>query len=538
MNRPRPAASSWGRLSRRSALRSALLALLVVVPFAHPSAAWAQREGGGRDLLKVHQQKHEQLREQFAASLGKIAETAESNGFHDEAQAIRKLAAPPDADRLQLEPLPEEVQPEIRLDTPENERAWKSPLRRAQQDYARDLYLLAQRLVNQGHSSYAFQVIREAASHDPDNKSVRGVLGFARHENQWVTPFRRQMLKENNVWHEEFGWLKKDQVDRYENGERYFKSKWMSARQEAELRRDFKNAWEVRTDHFLVKTNVSQERGVEVAKALEEFHDFFMEAFASFFQSPQQLKKLFSPATGAATRAAKPHVVHYFATQDEYNTTLKPKIPLIGITNGLYFTTDRTAYFFEPTVGNFEQNKPTLFHEATHQLLYEIDPKARAIADREHFWIIEGIACYMESFRRGNNGRISVGDPRYLRFEAARQRYVIDKYYIPLEKFAGMGLRDFQSDPNIAKNYSQASGLAHFFMHYDNGRYRDDLIEHLTQHYSVTRRKVPMVQGLDELTGVDYAELDRQYGEYCATLMKTMAGRKKAAAEGAEAAGN
>lgn len=534
MNRPRPAASSWDRPSRRPLL---LVASLAWLAFAIPASARADRETAGRDLLKVHQQKHEQLREQFAASLDKIAETAASNGFRDEAQAIRKLAAPPDPDRLQLEPLPEEVQPEIRLDTPENERAWKSPLRRAQQDYARDLYLLAQRLVNQGHSSYAFQVIREAASHDPDNKSVRGVLGFVRYENLWVTPFRRLMLKDGNVWHDEFGWLKKDQVERYENGERYFKSKWMSARQEAELRRDFKNAWEIRTDHFLVKTNVSQERGVEIAKALEEFHDFFIEAFASFFQSPQQLKKLFGTAAAGTTRPARPHVVHYFATQEEYINKLKLKIPQIGITNGLYFTTDRTAYFFEPKDGNFEGNKPTLFHEATHQLLYEIKPEERAIADREHFWIIEGIACYMESFRGGGNGRISVGDPRYLRFEAARQRYINDKYYIHIQQFSGMGLRDFQSDPNIAKNYSQASGLAHFFMHYDNGRYRDALIEHLTQHYSVTRRMMPMVQGLDELTGVDYPELDRQYGEYCTTLTKNLAARKKAAA-GAEAAGN
>lgn len=530
MNRFRPAAKSW-------VFTAAFLGLILAAFGFDPWEARAERESGGRDLLKIHQKKHEQLREQFAATLDKIAETAQANGFDDEAARIRTLAAAPDPDRLQLEPLPDEVQPELRLDTPENERAWKSPLRRAQQDYARELFLLAQRLVNQGHSSYAFQVIREAASHDPDNKSVRGVLGFVRHENDWVTPFRRDMLKGQYVWHEQFGWLKKDQVERYEMGDRYFKSKWMTARQEAELRRDFKNAWEIRTDHFLVKTNVSQERGVEVALALESFHDFFIEAFASFFQSPKELKKLFASASSGGTRSARPHHVHYFATRDEYVKKLKPKIPLIEITNGLYFTADRTSYFFDGAPGGNEANEPTLFHEATHQLLYEVEPKDRAIADRDHFWVIEGIACYMESFRR-RNGHISVGDPRYQRFEAARIRYG-EKYYVPFARFAGMSQKDFQNDPNIAKNYSQASGLVHFLMHYDNGRYRDALIDHLTQHYSLNRRLQPMVQGIDELAGVDSEELDRQYGEYCTLLSKNLAARKRASSERApEAAGN
>ena len=44
-----------------------------------------------------------------------------------------------------------------------------------------------------------------------------------------------------------------------------------------------------------------------------------------------------------------------------------------------------------------------------------------------------------------------------------------------------MGMQEFQSSRDIAKRYSQAAGLAHFFMHYDNGRYRDVLIEHLSE---------------------------------------------------------
>ena len=39
------------------------------------------------------------------------------------------------------------------------------------------------------------------------------------------------------------------------------------AGEEAEIRRDFRHAWEIRTEHFLVKTNHSLERGVEIARS-------------------------------------------------------------------------------------------------------------------------------------------------------------------------------------------------------------------------------------------------------------------------------
>lgn len=501
-----------------------MLAIAALVLTAGASSVRAEREPAGANRLRLHQQKHREYQEQFAASVKKTADFCETSGFAEEAVRLRKLAEPADLQTLRFEPLPKTVQPEIRSDLPAEERRWRSELRHAQQDYAKDLYLLAQRLVNQGFSSYAFEVVREAAFHDPDNRPVRSVLGYVRHDDQWVTPFKRDMLKKKHVWHETYGWLPANHVARYDAGERFFKDRFVSARQEAELRRDFKNAWEVRTDHFLVKTNHSLERGVEVGVALEDFHDFFNQAFAAFFLSPEQLKKLFSQATRSFPPPDKPHEVNYFATKEEYVARLKPKIPQIDITNGLYYTNDRTAFFFHDAA--VQSNDATLYHEATHQLLYENGPNAkdRPIGQKEQFWIIEGIACYMESFRR-EGGRISVGDPRSPRFVAARYRFLHDKYYIPLETFDAMGMNQFQNDPNISKNYSQASGLAQFFMHYDGGKYRDALIEHLSQHYSERRRTLPSPESLSDLTGVPNEDLDKQYGAFMTEVQNAVRSR-------------
>ena len=81
-----------------------------------------------------------------------------------------------------------------------------------------------------------------------------------------------------------------------------------------------------------------------------------------------------------------------------------------------------------------------------------------------------------------------------------------------------MGMNEFQSAPNIEKNYSQASGLVHFLMHYEGGMYREALSEHLSDIYSLNRGVRENPRSLETITGVDYAELDRQYGEYIRQL--------------------
>ena len=138
---------------------------------------------------------------------------------------------------------------------------------------------------------------------------------------------------------------------------------------------------------------------------------------------------------------------------------------------------------------------------------------------KANFWIIEGIACYMESFQQDGE-HTSLGDPSYIRFQNAQHRYVIDKYYVPLARFAAMGGEEFQHVPKdeLPKNYTQASGLTHFFLHYEDGIYREALIKHLSDIYSLNLRVRDNPRGLDKLTGVSYSELDRQYGKYISQL--------------------
>jgi len=491
--------------------RSNLIAIIVaVVAFAAiPTISRsAAQPGKARNPLQIVQDRHRDRYREFTNQINKVAQFCEDKKLSDAAIEVQSRLINPETQTMRVDQLPAELRSEIPASVIGDERAWQTQLRHIESDYAKDLYLQARAALKQGYPSYAFNLIREAAMHDSDNKQVRRVLGYVRSENEWVTPFAYSLMQKQYVWHDQFGWLPKSHVQRYEDGERNFNGRWMSAEKEKELRRDFKSAWEVRTDHYLIKTNVSLERGVELGKALEEFHSIFYDTFAGFYNSPEQLQKLFDDSAKVARRDVV-YKVHFYKSREEYLEGLRKFFPSIDQTNGVYMTSDRVVHFYhDPN----HDHQGTLFHEATHQLFFESHPSNRTICDNHHFWIIEGIACYMESLQRKKDS-FSLGDPNYIRFAGARNNLLNKHYYVPLREFSAMGMQEFQGAAELAKNYTQASGLARFFMHYDNGRYRDALVQHLAQLYSSDARVRERADGLDRLTGVDFEDLDRQYAE-------------------------
>ncbi len=485
------------------------------IAFAPNRASAFEDQSQRARQLANYQAQYRELSEKYAAGLKQIADKAEQSGFADDAKTMRALAIPFDPGKIQADSLPRQVLPDLPASLPPAE-TWRFEFREHRKDYAYDLYVLSRQLLRAGFPSEAYRFVREVARAYPDHAGARRILGFQRYKDEWITPFEAEQARNHLVWHDKFGWLLKTYVKRYEDGERYYGGRWMPAAKEEEIRRVFDNAWRIRTENFLIETNHSLERGVEIAKKLEAYHDFFVQTFVGFFQTPEQLNILFNQAASnrRATKSdAQRFHVHYYRTREEYNQRLVQKVPQIAITNGLYHNGDRIAYFFNDPEHNLDS---TLYHEATHQLLYESrfrNPRMiQRVADDANFWIVEGIACYMESLKL-KNGTVTLGDPEYDRFYWARDRYLKRHYFVPLARLASMGMREFQSQQELSYNYSESSGLVHFFMHYKGGVYRDALVEHLSQIYNPSRRPPPAAS-LAELTGVSFAELDKQYGDY------------------------
>ncbi len=451
----------------------------------------------------------------FSQAMNALADECEGKSFLSDAARIRNQARPVQDGVYDLDTLPEEVLPSLPLTLPPEEREWRAKLQKLERDYATDLYKIARDALRLGYPTLTYQLVREVAYRDPNNASARSMLGYVQDNGRWTTPFLKRMTIKGMIDHPRFGWIDSKQVSRYENGERFFNGQWMSAEKEGALRSDFKNAWEIGTEHFLVRTNVGLEHGVELSRRLEVYHRFFMSEFAAFFNSAQQIEKLLDVGTRPQWKEANRYRVTFYRNKDEFVNALKSRMPGIEKANGLYLPRDRTAYFYNEAETNgsssAEDRQETMYHEVTHQLLGESRPGIFDVGEQSDFWVIEGFPCYMESFLPGEHGG-RVGDPRHIRIFWARKKIIEEHEYRPMREFIKLGRQNF---PLQAEAYNQSAAMVHFFLNAEDGKYQDAFIQYLTLVYNPAKVKKPT---LEEIIGIPFEALDREFLEYLKTL--------------------
>src|SRR5690606_34721493 len=139
---------------------------------------------------------------------------------------------------------------------------------------------------------------------------------------------------------------------------------WVPADREAEIRSTIADGWRIESDHFVIRTNDSLERGVELAAALEEMHRYFLRTFADFFQTPQQMKRLLDDGRPTGSTVQK-HEIWYLKSRAEYAKIVRAKQPGADQMNGLYVPRDRIAYLFANS-DDPQANLETMYHEVTH----------------------------------------------------------------------------------------------------------------------------------------------------------------------------
>jgi hypothetical protein len=369
----------------------------------------------------------------------------------------------------------------------------------------------------QAQSPLAYHLLWAALREDPDHAAARRALGFEKTDHGWFLPFSAEQVKAGRVWHEKFGWIAREDVPRYEKGERRLGTRWINAADDARRHADIRRGWKIETDHYIVTTNHSLEEGARLAAQLERLHQAWRQAFAGYWLKPEVLKQRLdsNPSTLHPPLSTPKHRVTCFRDRAEYVRALKSAQPRIEMSIGVYLEMPRTAYFF----AGKEQDAGTIFHEATHQLFKEARPTAKSTADRPNFWIIEAVACYMESLT-AREGYDTLGEPTAGRLPAARERLLNDRFYVPLTELIKYDAAQLQRDPRVAKIYSQSAGLATFLMHHENARYRAALMKYLQAVYS--GKATPTT--LEEATGQRLDELDRQYRAFLESVGNALRG--------------
>ncbi|MCA9058278.1 MAG: hypothetical protein KDA85_07250 [Planctomycetaceae bacterium] len=519
--------------------------LLLIGLFSLPSLSAQQREEIRERRRHAFLEQREKIRTDLHDDLQTLRSWCTEEGIADRISYLDAVETVLLGDITDI-PAPRFVQPPLPKTTPTSGDELESRIRKARETRAAELYKLARTTLNADFPTLAFSLIEEVLRMDPDHRYARAIQGQELfldsqrrndpdYAGEWVNAFEAEMRSppEHRVDHPQFGWIPIAHVTRYEQGERPWKSDWVSATREAELRRDFRNAWEVETEHFLIRTNVSREAGVRMSRQLETFYSWLQQHLPGFFETPEAMKERFLNASTRRSRRTRmqPMEVNFFATRDEYRSHLRGKLPPDFEVNGIFLPEDRASYlYFNPV----EDSMSTMFHEATHQIfdhhtLSDRRTAARALQRRlrlqripewkicEHanFWLIEGLACYFESFRITDNG-IEVGDPTYVRFETARQRLFNPMYfyYVPMQTFFGLGQDEFKNDPHREKLYTQASGTAHFLMHYNDGMYRDELVTLLSAVYRPDPKNILAEPRFDQIAGVSFEDLDEQYRKH------------------------
>ena len=482
----------------RRSLRSTQLTAVVAIGLAIVlSAASANAD----ELYQTAQK----LRAQYAAELADLATWCDQQGLAAEAQKTRSWLRVRDPNKVYVAVLSKEVgQSELPDDAPSRLLEWHTRFMRLRNEHAGELYDHARRAIRRNRASLAFDLVLAALRENPDHEPIRRLLGYQAYRGQWRTAYEVRKLRAKQVWHDQFGWLPSSFVRRYEAGQRKAGSRWVSAEEDAALRRDINRGWDIETEHYTIRTNHSIEAGVELSRQLERVYRVWKQLFARYYLSEAQVTALFAGAARSPAGRSQPHHVVYFRDRDDYLQYFQPQIPDIDKSIGIYVAETRRAYFYHG-----EDDVRNLSHEATHQLFHESRPVGPGVGGPHNGWIVEGVALYMESLRE-EEGYHVLGGFDDVRVRDARHRLLEDDFYVPLAQFTRFSLEDIKRHEQIRTLYSQAAGLGHFLVHYDGGRYRDALVAYLPAVYSRSDNPNTLAQ----LTGTSYAELDRQYRQF------------------------
>ncbi len=472
--------------------------ILLIISLVHVDAARA-------DVLADRRSLDERYRQQ----LDELAKWCDAQSLTTEATRVRGWLRPSDTWTIAVPIIPATSELVLPPDASEVQRDFLSRFQKLRDAQADSLFSLAKQAAKEHRVTFAYELVTDTVRENPDHEAARRILGNKRHDGAWQTQYEIDKAQAKQVWHDRFGWLPRDRIARYEKGERFNRGAWVSADEDARRNADMKRPWEVVTEHYMVKTNHSLEEGVRLASRLERLHRVWQQVFVLYWASENEVAGWLNGAT-PKRRPPQRHQVVYFRNRDEYNAALVKDQPNIAISTGYYEPRSRTAYFFAGT-----EDDTNLYHEATHQLFSEVRAARTPFGVEANFWIVEGVACYMESLVE-RDGYCLLGGTNAVRLRDAEFRLRNDGFYLPLAELVTYGMDRLQQDPRLGTLYSESSGLTHFLVHASGGRYRDVLVDYLIAVYSAHDR----ASTLSELSRKSYVELDREYRTFIEAITR------------------
>jgi hypothetical protein len=469
------------------------------------------------------------IREREAARLGTVADGLEARGQAKEAEAVRVLIepAPPADGPTRFVPLPEVIpsgalglanvpagRPGSRTESAEA---------RAIRDTSADAWFeLAERALRANQFALADECLRRVVDRRPDHAEARRRLGYVRYNDGWATPFAVQKLSEGYVYHPTFGWVSSTWVPHLEQGELPASPqsgrplRWLTAVEADALRRTVADAWKIDTPHFLIRANVPLAEAIAFGRRLEDFHEAFIALMADVI-GPERLPLAQRYRRPSATSISEPgqHYVRYFATQDQYVDYLtRLGIPGVEIELGRYLPRKESRQLGVPPASYFFLDPTdqlgaaaTLYHEASHQLLFETAGPSTYERNVGNYWVFEGLGTYFETVTPQPDGSLLIGGLVGPRVEQAELRLVKNREFVPIARLVAMDKNAFNGG-DVYLHYTESIALTIFLMQADGRRYREGFLTYVHDAY---RGRVRGAQALADHLGERYETLDERF---------------------------
>ncbi len=409
----------------------------------------------------------------FARQLAALADKCDQLGLAEQAQATRAWIIPRDPRRQYLFVPPESDSLKLPATAPRLVTFWHRKLTEYRAAQAESLFALAGQAIQAHRPTLALRLMHEVLRENPGHVEARRILGYRKLGGHWRRSGMAQTVRTSRVTHSTLP--------------------WRSGRH-----------WRAQTAHFDVVTDHGPQMGLKMARQLEELYSVWQQLFLRYWTSETLLAQRVRGGAGQ-NKLTRRHRVVLFKNREEYVAYLKQFEPNIAISLGYYFDARQTAYFF----AGDDAATSTWFHEATHQLFQETRNVRGSVGEKSNFWIVEGVALYMESLA-AHEGYYTVGGIDADRLQFARYRLLSERFYVPLAKLVEFSREELQTDEEIRRLYGQAAGLTHFLMDDGGGRHRDALVDYLIAVYEDRSDRGSLARA----TGASLEELDEKYRRF------------------------
>ena len=466
-------------------------------------------------------------------ALDAAAEKARAAGSLDEAAAIEAIRQPPPPadDATSFVPLPETA-PAANLAEGARETDLPAEVSAILKSTAARLLDLARRcaLETPAHLGIAAESLKDALRRDPDNPELRRLLGYVPYQGGWATPQAAANLEAGMVLHATFGWVPANWVAELESGKLPGQVvsgevvSWLPAADADRLREDFfKRPWTIRTEHFEVTTNVPLSEAISFGRQLEAVHQaFFIQLADLIGPDHHPLALRFRDPRLIPTPARTLHQVWYFADASTYIKYARDRFRRDEtISLGFYLEPPLSRRFRVPPRSYFHRapDQPvsalaTLFHEASHQLLFESAGPTAYTRNVDNYWVWEGLGTYFETFQPQPDGSYQIGGLTGPRIERGLEEARAGKLLLTLAEIQKLTPNQFMDEHEIYRNYIQAMAWTLFLMQAEGGRYRSGFLAYIREAYDGQFRPGGPGRSLEEHLILAEGSLDAPFRSY------------------------